>query len=134
MIFLRSGAGSCCLMRDASLKGATGRTGLNCKVAVPAGGYVYQVKGNSMTSLTVQTNRATFNGKASIQDITDTLNLISIDGGATLTVNMTDNGATGDTIGITVWNNKNGGTWLSSNWNGTATVQQILAGGNLVAH
>ena len=46
---------------------------------------------------------------------------------------MTDNGEPGssDTIGITVWN-KAGGLWLSSNWNGTKTVEQALAGGNLV--
>jgi hypothetical protein len=107
--------------------------------------HVYQVKGNSMTSLSTQGNGtssspglATFNGKANVQDITDPLNVISIDGNATLQVNMTDNGDPApDTIGITVWD-KSGGMWFSSNWSGTKTVQQAMAdptgGGNLVIH
>ena len=69
------------------------------------------------------------------QDITNPLSIISIDGGASLQVNMTDNGqpGTNDTIGITVWN-KSGGTWFSSKWNGTTTVQQNLGGGDLMVH
>lgn len=84
-------------------------------------------------------NCATFNGKASIQDITDPLNVIPIDGNATLQVTMTDNDI-GDTIGITVWN-KAGGLFFSSNFVGTSpprTVEQPLGaspgGGNLVVH
>jgi hypothetical protein len=96
---------------------------------------VYQIKGNSMTSLSVNSTAktATFNGKASIQDITDPLNPISVDGNATLQVTMTDKGelGTSDLIGITVWN-KSGGLWFASNWTGTATAEQLLAGGNLV--
>src|SRR5438445_9027329 len=64
--------------------------------------HVYQIKGNSMTSLSTQGNGtsanpgiATFNGKASINDITNPLNVISIDGNATLQVNMIDNGDPG---------------------------------------
>ena len=100
-------------------------------------GRVYQIKGNSMTSLSVQPaaggGKATFTGKASITDITDPLAPVSVDGNATLQVTMTDNGEPGnsDLIGITVWN-KSGGLWLSSNWSGTATAEQVLAGGNMV--
>ena len=36
-----------------------------------------------------------------------------------------------DTLGVTVWN-KSGGLWFSSSWSGTRTVEQSLAGGNLV--
>ncbi|HEV8507921.1 MAG TPA: Ig-like domain repeat protein, partial [Chitinophagaceae bacterium] len=56
----------------------------------------------------------------------------SIDGGAQLQVTMTDNGEPGtyDAIAITVWN-KNGGLWFASNWDGTISGEQILAGGNL---
>jgi len=114
------------------------------------GGRVFQIKGNSMTSLSVQpvvagTNceapsaaspcRATFNGKASIQDVTNPLLPLAIDGNATLQVTMLDKGEPGggDTIGITVWN-KGGGLWFSSNWNGSKTVEQTLGGGNLVVH
>jgi hypothetical protein len=108
--------------------------------------HVYQIKGNSMTSLGVNpdtstcpqaTNpcKATFNGKASIQDITNPLAPVSVDGGATLQVTMTDKGEPGssDAIGITVWN-KSGGLWFASSWNGTQTVEQTLNGGNLVVH
>jgi hypothetical protein len=35
-----------------------------------------------------------------------------------------------DTISITVWN-KSGGLWFASNWSGTKTVRQLLAGGNI---
>ncbi len=93
-----------------------------------------------MTSLAVQANptppsTATFNGKASIQDITNPLSTCSVDGNATLQVTMTDMGEPGssDTIGITVWN-KSGGLWFSSKWNGTNTVEQLLGGGNLMVH
>ncbi len=98
--------------------------------------HFYQVKGNVMTSLAVQPSTAggtaTFNGKASIQDITDPLNVIAVDGNATLQVEMTDNGEPGSTdmIGITVWN-KSGGLWFASNWNGAKTTQKTLAGGNI---
>ena len=94
-----------------------------------------------MTSLATQVapitspttpSTATFNGKANIQDITNPLAAISIDGNATLQVQMSDKGEPGssDSIAITVWN-KAGGLWFSSNWNGTKTVEQTLDGGNL---
>lgn len=109
--------------------------------------HVYQIKGNVMTSLAVDNTitlykhpfpTATFNGRASIQDITNPLVLCSIDGNATLQVTMTDNGEPGDfdTVGITVWN-KNGGLWFSSNWSNASppkTIEQTIGGsggGNL---
>jgi hypothetical protein len=109
----------------------------NINSIVRNGDRVYQIKGNAMTSLSVNgtAKMAIFNGKANIQDITDPNNVIPIDGNATLQVTMTDNGEPGssDKIGITVWN-KSGGLWFSSNWNGTQTVEQTLSGGNLVVH
>ena len=56
-----------------------------------------------------------------------------MDGNATLQLWLTDNGEPGstDTLGIQVLS-KSGGTWFSSNWNGTNTVEQSLGGGNLV--
>jgi probable HAF family extracellular repeat protein len=105
--------------------------------------HVYQVKGNSMTSMsanpmptptTLRPSTATFDAKASIQDITNPQNVISIDGNATLQVSLTDTGsAASDTIAITVWN-KSGGLWFSSDWNGTTTVQQALEEGDLSVH
>jgi len=107
----------------------------NINSLVRNNGRVYQIKGNAITSLSTNpaTGTATFNGKANIQDVTDPLSPISIDGNATLQVTMTDRGEPGntDTIGITVWN-KNGGLWFSSNWNGLRTIEQALAAGNLV--
>src|SRR3989442_16032860 len=134
-------------LRVKCTKGGTYRQGI-VNITVRNNGRVYKIKGNSMTSLSVQPSQpspcahaastspctATFNGKANIQDITNPL-VMSIDGNATLQVTMTDKGEPGssDTIGITIWN-KSGGLWFSSNWNSTQTVEQILGGGNLVVH
>src|SRR5207249_7665451 len=109
----------------------------NLNTIVRNNGRTYQIKGNSMTSLATQAvtmpYTATFNGKANIQDITDPLHVISIDGNATLQVAMTDNGQPGanDTIAVTVWN-KSGGIWFTSSWNGTKTMEQKIGGGNLM--
>jgi hypothetical protein len=111
------------------------------------GARMYQLKGNSMTSLVTKPcptspdatstcpSTATFNGKATIQDITNPLAPISVDGNASLQVTMTDTGEPGsaDTIGITLWN-KSGGLWFASRWSGTTTLEQLLGGGNLVVH
>jgi hypothetical protein len=116
----------------------------NINAIIRNGSRVYQIKGNSMSSLYVASStapsptkpaKATFNGKASIQDITDPLAPEGIDGNATLQVTMTDKGEPGtyDTIGITVWN-KAGGLWFASSWDGTRTVEQLLGGGNLIVH
>src|SRR5438128_721867 len=121
-------------------------------------GSVYQIKGNSMTSLAVyqlvndvwvagctgatstSPCKAQFNGNANIQDITNPLVApvaVPNSGGSALQFNMTDYGTPGssDTIGITLWNGS-GGIWFSTNWVGTppATVEQPLGGGNLEVH
>jgi hypothetical protein len=111
----------------------------NINTIVRNAGRVYQIKGNSMTSLLTKVGTATtpgtatFEGKASIQDITNPLLPTSVDGNATLRVTMSDAGEPGskDQIGITVWN-KAGGLWFSSNWDGAKTAEQLLGGGNLV--
>jgi hypothetical protein len=115
----------------------------NINTIIRNNGRAYQVKGNSMTSLTVNTTinqqhpypTATFNGKSNVQDITDPLNPISLEGNATLQVTMTDRGEPGanDSIGIAVWGHS--GTLLfSSNWDGTQTVEQTVGAGNLQVH
>ena len=111
----------------------------NINTIVRNGGRIYQVKGNSMTSLLTKVGTAstpgtaTFEGKASIQDITNPLAPVAVDGNATLRVTMTDAGEPGsnDKIGITVWD-KAGGLWFSSNWDGANTQEQLLGGGNVV--
>jgi hypothetical protein len=104
-------------------------------IIVRNGGRTYQIKSKAITSLAANssTGTATFNGKANIQDITDQLNPISVDGNASLQLTLTDNGepGTSDTIGITLWN-KSGGLWFASAWSGTKTIEQVLSGGNLV--
>ncbi|WP_143774412.1 YDG domain-containing protein, partial [Niastella vici] len=123
-------------------KGGTNLQGtINTIIRRMEGGvlHVYQVKGNSMTSLTVNGTAtpptAVFNGKANVTDITNPASPISIGGNYTLQVSMTDQGepGTNDKIGITVFN-KDGGIWYTSNWDGTQTIQQTLGGGNLVVH
>ena len=85
-----------------------------------------------MDSLGVTGNQANFTGKANIQDITNPLNPVSVEGNATLQLWVTDNGEPGisDTLAIQVLS-KDGGTWFTSNWDGTRTVEQVLGGGNL---
>jgi hypothetical protein len=99
--------------------------------------HVYQVKGNAMSSMVTDaaTGKATFTGKANIQDITNPLAPVSVDGNASLQVVMTDKGEPGssDTIAITVLN-KSGGLWFASRWDGTRAVEQTIGGGNLQVH
>jgi len=92
-----------------------------------------------MSSLTTNVSNASsktavFTGNTNIQDITDPTNIIAVDGGATLKVTLTDKGdpGSGDLIGVSFWrsDNKGGGLWFSSNWDGIKTVEQLLAGGN----
>jgi hypothetical protein len=98
-------------------------------------GHEYQIKSNSMSSLGISgagQNLAQFDAKANLTDITNPNSSVSLGGGYSLHVTMTDNGSpTADTIGITLWS----GTLLfSSNWNTTTTIEQTLGGGNLAVH
>ena len=117
------------------------KSGTNLQGAINAivrkGAGVYQVKGTAMSSLTSAVSgnpkTSTFTGKANIQNITNPAAAEPIDGNATLQVTMSDYGEPGssDKIAITVWN-KAGGLWFASRWDGTKTLEQLLAGGNLV--
>ena len=111
---------------------------------------MYQFKTNSITSLSYPntTGASTFTAKATVQDVTNEAAPISLDGGASLTLNMIDNGDPGtwttpDTFSVKVYPSsaKGGGLWFSSSWAasnqpifGGNTVQQPIAGGNLVVH
>ena len=94
--------------------------------------HTYQVKGTALTSLTVAGRSASFVSRATVTDITDPAAPVAVEGGATLQLGVTDNGDPGtlDTLAITVLS-RSGGTWFASAWNGTRTVEQALAGGNL---
>jgi hypothetical protein len=95
-------------------------------------GHVYQYQTASITSLTFPTStKADYAGTGTIQDITNSSSPITLYTGAALQVTMTDNGEPGsnDTIGITIWT-PGGALWFSSDWNGTATVEQSLGNGH----
>lgn len=96
-------------------------------------GRVYQIESSAMTSLSASGKRATFNCRGTIEDITDERMPVAVDTNATLQVKMTDNGEPGstDTLAVTVWN-RNGGVCFASAWDGARTVEQGIAGGNLV--
>jgi hypothetical protein len=103
-----------------------------------ADGKVYQIKANSMDTLTVNNAKplartAVFTSKASVTDITNPLAPVSLGGGHSFQMKLTDNGEPGktDTIGITLYANNSGALLFSSNWNGTDTIEQLLDGGNL---
>jgi hypothetical protein len=89
-----------------------------------------------MASLVVDpvTLKATFVSKANLQNITDPQHPDSLGGNLTLNFTLTDAGESGtpDMVGFTLWK----GTQLlySSRWNGTQTIEQLLAGGNTVVH
>jgi autotransporter-associated beta strand protein len=102
------------------------------------GVHVYQIKGNVLTTLWaiprigIIPAWASVTGKASIQDITNPLAPVLVEGNATIKIDMTDrnDAGTGDAIAITTWN-KTGGLLFASNWNGIVNDQQVLAGGNI---
>ncbi len=115
----------------------------NLNFIIRSGGRVYQIKSNSMSTLSLtQTGcpstspcHALFTSKANLTDITDPNNTVSLGGNLNLIASMTDNGEPGnaDTFAITLYDSANN-LLFSSNWSGTATVEQLLGGGNVVVH
>ena len=96
--------------------------------------HTYQIRTNAIRSFYTDeaTGTAIFNAKATVQDVTDPLNPISIDGNASLQIALADNGepGTNDTIGMTLWDKK-GGLYFASYWDGVRTQEDELDGGNL---
>jgi hypothetical protein len=99
--------------------------------------HTYQIKSTSLLSLAVDPNAgtATFTSRANLQDVTDPYAPVSVYGGGTLRITLTDGGEPGssDTIGFQFLTSR-GALLYSSNWDGTRTVEQVLNGGNLVVH
>jgi len=102
-------------------------------------GRVYQIKSTAIESLssrpwtTTAPGIGSFQSKGNLQDITNPLAPISLGGNLTIQLTFTDMGEPGssDTLALSVWD---GGTLLfSSNWNGVATIEQLLGGGNTVS-
>ncbi|HEX6811236.1 MAG TPA: YDG domain-containing protein [Planctomycetota bacterium] len=103
---------------------------------VRSGGRVYQIKSNSIQSLSIAPiaggHSATFTSKANLTDITDPLNPVALGGNLNLQVKMRDLGEPGSSDKISVSLTNTGGAMLfASNWNGTQVVEQLLGGGNL---
>ncbi len=103
-----------------------------------ANGKVYQIKTNAIETLATNNanplaRTAVFTSKANITDITAPLNPISLGGGHSFQMRLSDKGEPGstDTIAITLYANGTGALLFSSNWNGTNTMEQLLNGGNL---
>jgi VCBS repeat-containing protein len=108
-----------------------------------ADGHKYKIKSNAVLSLgvnldpdgdgdvTTVPHYAEFESKANLADVTDPLNPVALGGNLLLQLRMTDNGEPGelDSISLTLWD---GGTLLfSSNWDGSRSVEQNVARGNL---
>jgi hypothetical protein len=111
---------------------------------------VYQVNSTAIGSLTVVkapnalcpantptgSECASFTSNGVITDITLPFSPTTIDGNATMIVNVVDTGKPStDLISFQVnaASNKGGGLWYSSNWTGTRTAEQGLAGGGISA-
>jgi hypothetical protein len=111
----------------------------NMNIIFRRAGHVYQIKATSMTSLSINTTnpcsqKATFVSKANLIDITDKNNPVSVYGGITLQVSITDNGepGTNDLIGITLLNSNT--LIYSSNWVSRKTTEMLLNAGNIVVN
>jgi hypothetical protein len=99
---------------------------------------IYQIKSNSITSLTPKVNptgtggTALFASKANLTDITNPAAPIALGGNMTFEMVLTDVGEPGssDTIGFTLWSSGNT-LVFSSKWDGSKTIEQLLGGGNL---
>jgi cell wall-associated NlpC family hydrolase len=109
-------------------------------IIVRQGERVYQIKSTALNSLVVvpfspsnaRSGVAELVSKATVIDVTDPLNPVTVAGNAILNVVMKDNGEPGsaDLIGISLWS-KDGELLFSNNWDGTQTVKVTLDGGNL---
>jgi hypothetical protein len=109
---------------------------------------IYQIKSNALTSLGTNVKDkdaliGVFSSKADLTDVTDELNPLPVAGNLILKVTMTDRGEPGseDGIGVTLWSAiKVDDAWIadellySSHWTGLNTLEDVIAGGNLVVH
>ncbi|QNA45985.1 glycosyl hydrolase [Lacibacter sediminis] len=91
--------------------------------------HTYIIATSAISSLNVSspTATATFSAKANLYEQMTDLSLVQIEGGSTFEMVIYQNGCD-QKVAITLYR-KAGGIWYSSNWNGTATIQQKLNGG-----
>lgn len=102
-----------------------------------ADGRTYKIKSTAVQTLGFNVDESApeygeFESRASLRDVTDELNPISLGGNMTLMLSITDNGEPGDAdaLAITLWD-RDGSLAFSSNWDGSRTIKQTLDGGNL---
>ncbi len=115
--------------------GPTGSVALLVRHTEADGEHRYLVTAPTVSSLTGDTanGRALVTARALIWDITAPWPRL-VDINAVVRVTLEDHGRPGagtDRIGVTV-TNRGGTLWFSSSWNGSATVNQTLDGGNLL--
>lgn len=100
---------------------------------------MYRIKSNSMLSLGVvefpgEPNRAQFEAKANLVDVTGEANPVSLGGNMDFQMRVSNYGQPNDTdtIGWTLYDS-DGTLVFSSNWTGTDTAGRV-AKGNLIVH
>jgi hypothetical protein len=111
----------------------------NLNLIFRIGDKVYQIKANSMSSLSINSfnpcsQQAVFTSKANLSDVTLPGLPVELKGNLSLQVTMTNNTSPGatSTIGFAVYD---GNTLLySSNWPVNKTEELPLAGGNIIVH
>jgi trimeric autotransporter adhesin len=93
--------------------------------------HTYIITTSAISSLNVGAPKATatFSTKANLYEQKPDLSLVLIEGGSTFKMIIYQNGCN-QKVAITLYR-KAGGIWYSSNWNGTATIQQTLNGGEV---
>jgi hypothetical protein len=111
----------------------------NLNLVFRVGDKVFQIKTNSMSSLSVNSlnpcsQQAVFASKANLTDVTLPGLPVEIKGNLNLQVTMTNNTSPGatSTIGFTVFDGNN--LLYSSCWPVNKTEEMPLAGGNLIVH
>jgi hypothetical protein len=101
--------------------------------------HTYQISASSIASLAIVRTAAGgiawITGPAILSDVTAPSSPVVIDANATLFASFVDNGqpATNDTLAVTLLA-RNGGLSFSSKWNGSHTIDQTIAGGNIDVH
>jgi hypothetical protein len=101
--------------------------------------HTYQISAASIASMaivrTTAGGTAWITGPAILTDVTVSKSPVVIDSEASLFASFTDNGepSTNDAFTITLLAN-DGGLWFSSKWNGSHTLDQTIAGGNIQVH
>ena len=100
--------------------------------------HTYEIAATSVESLgitrTTNGGKAAIVGLATLRDVTNSKNPITLDAAARLIATATDDGEpANDRLSITLLKS-GGGVWLATAWNGTAAGEQSLTSGNIQVH